>query len=128
MDKWFAIPDSTKRNAYIQIAEKTGMAAYAVEKDWWVVQTLAIIFEMEVAEHLVFKGGTSLRKAWKLIDRFSEDIDLAIDRKFLNYHSDAIKSVRAEINSKISDVLFKFTLFLLAAQFVFTMILLFFLS
>ena len=51
-----------------------------------------------------------------------------IDRKFLNYHSDAIKSVRAEINSKISDVLFKFTLFLLAAQFVFTMILLFFLS
>ena len=51
-----------------------------------------------------------------------------IDRKFLSYHSDAIKSVRAEINSNISDVLFKFTLFLLAAQFVFTMILLFFLS
>ena len=51
-----------------------------------------------------------------------------IDRKFLSYHSDAIKSVRAEINSNISDVLFKFTLFLLASQFVFTMILLFFLS
>ena len=51
-----------------------------------------------------------------------------IDRKFLSYHSDAIKSLRAEINSNISDVLFKFTLFLLAAQFVFTMILLFFLS
>jgi hypothetical protein len=51
-----------------------------------------------------------------------------IDRKFLSYHSDAIKSLKAEINSKISDVLFKFTLFLLAAQFVFTMILLFFLS
>jgi len=51
-----------------------------------------------------------------------------IDRKFLIYHSDAIKSVRAEINSNISDVLFKFTLFLLASQFVFTMILLFFLS
>ncbi len=51
-----------------------------------------------------------------------------IDRKFLSYHSDAIKSLRAEINSNISDVLFKFTLFLLASQFVFTMILLFFLS
>ena len=51
-----------------------------------------------------------------------------IDRKFLSYHSDAIKSLRAEINSNISDVLFKFTLFLLASQFVFTMILLFFLN
>ena len=55
------------------------MPAFAVEKDWWVVQTLAIIFEMEIGNHLVFKGGTSLSKAWGLIDRFSEVIDLAID-------------------------------------------------
>ena len=33
MNKWFTTPDSTKRNAYIQIAEKTGMASYAVEKN-----------------------------------------------------------------------------------------------
>jgi hypothetical protein len=37
---------------------------------------------MEISAHLVFKGGTSLSKAWKLINRFSEDIDLAIDRDF----------------------------------------------
>jgi predicted nucleotidyltransferase component of viral defense system len=37
---------------------------------------------MDIAAHLVFKGGTSLSKAWKLINRFSEDIDLAIDKEF----------------------------------------------
>ncbi len=36
MNKWLAVPDRTKRNAYLQIAEKTGMSAFAVEKDWWV--------------------------------------------------------------------------------------------
>ncbi|WP_200979812.1 nucleotidyl transferase AbiEii/AbiGii toxin family protein [Echinicola sp. 20G] len=66
------------------VENEKGIPAFAGEKDWWVVQTLETIFEMEVASHLVFKGGTSLSKAWKLIDRFSEDIDLAIDRKFLD--------------------------------------------
>jgi len=40
---------------------------------------------MEVGKSLVFKGGTSLSKAWKLIERFSEDVDLAIDRTFLKF-------------------------------------------
>jgi len=39
---------------------------------------------MPIANHLVFKGGTSLSKAWKLINRFSEDIDLAIDKEFFD--------------------------------------------
>ena len=82
-DEWYKIPKQTKINAYMQISEETGMASYAVEKDWWVVQTLAAIFEMEVGKCLIFKGGTSLSKAWGLIERFSEDIDLAIDRAYL---------------------------------------------
>jgi hypothetical protein len=40
---------------------------------------------LPIAEHLVFKGGTSLSKAWKLINRFSEDIDLAIDKTFFGF-------------------------------------------
>ncbi|WP_236979849.1 nucleotidyl transferase AbiEii/AbiGii toxin family protein [Membranihabitans maritimus] len=48
---------------------------------------------MEIAKHLVFKGGTSLSKAWKLIHRFSEDIDLAIDKEFFEgYEGDISKS------------------------------------
>jgi hypothetical protein len=61
---------------------------FIIEKDWWVVQTLRLITEMEIAKHLVFRGGTSLSKAWGLIDRFSEDIDLALDREFLGFSGD----------------------------------------
>ncbi|HPN71220.1 MAG TPA: nucleotidyl transferase AbiEii/AbiGii toxin family protein, partial [Saprospiraceae bacterium] len=48
-----------------------------------VVRTLELVFASSIAPHTVFKGGTSLSKAWNLIDRFSEDIDLALDRRFL---------------------------------------------
>ncbi len=82
-NEWYNIPKETKINAYTQVAEETGIPPYAVEKDWWVIQTLTLIFEMKIGEFLVFKGGTSLSKAWKLINRFSEDIDLAFDRALL---------------------------------------------
>jgi predicted nucleotidyltransferase component of viral defense system len=54
----------------------------AVEKDWWVVRTLELLFGSSIAPHTVFKGGISLSKAWELIDRFSEDIDLATEKYF----------------------------------------------
>ncbi len=85
MNKWLTQPDETKSNAYTQIAENIGLSPFAVEKDWWVTQTLAIIFEMEIGNHLIFKGGTSLSKAFNLIERFSEDIDLAIDREYFGF-------------------------------------------
>lgn len=97
MNKWLAVADDTKRNAYIQIAEKAGMSEFAVEKDWWVVQTLSVVFAMEVGKHLLFKGGTSLSKAWKLIERFSEDIDLAIDRDFFGYDGELSKKEREKL-------------------------------
>ena len=49
-----------------------------VEKDYWVTLALRKLSESEMADKVVFKGGTSLSKAHKLIKRFSEDIDLAI--------------------------------------------------
>jgi len=61
---------------------------HIIEKDWWVVQTLRLISQMNIAEHLVFKGGTSLSKAWGAIDRFSEDIDLAINRELFGFSGD----------------------------------------
>jgi hypothetical protein len=72
-----------RKEVFIEVATQTGMTPFAVEKDWWVSRCLEIIFQLDVAKHLVFKGGTSLSKAWKLIDRFSEDVDLAIDQDFL---------------------------------------------
>ena len=110
MIRWYNIAAKTKANAYSQIAETIGMAPYAVEKDWWVVQTLSIIFEMEIGKHLVFKGGTSLSKAWKLIDRFSEDIDLAVNRNFWGFDGDLsrtqINNLRKAANNYIAQTFY----------------------
>ena len=58
-----------------------------IEKDLWVVLTLQALFDRihdyNACQALTFKGGTSLSKAYQIIERFSEDIDITIDRKFL---------------------------------------------
>lgn len=56
-----------------------------IEKDWWVTAVLRAMFGLPYADHLSFKGGTSLSKCWHLIDRFSEDIDVAIDREYFGF-------------------------------------------
>jgi len=76
------LPKETKERIFRQVATEKGLPVFAVEKDWWVVQVLRVVFSTDAANALLFKGGTSLSKAWALIDRFSEDVDLAIDRKF----------------------------------------------
>ncbi len=100
MDKFYNIPDDTKAEILRNTGEKANLPAYAVEKDWWVVQTLAILFEMEIGKHMVFKGGTSLSKAWSLIERFSEDIDLAVDRRFYGFEGDLGKKQRTNLRKK----------------------------
>ncbi len=100
MIKWIRIPAETKKRAYVQIAEQTGMSAFAVEKDWWVVQTLSIIFNTEAAPHLVFKGGTSLSKGWRLIKRLSEDVDLAINRGFFGFSDSLSKNQRDKLKKQ----------------------------
>lgn len=54
----------------------SGKAQHILEKDIWVVWSLEQLFNSPFADHLVFKGGTSLSKAYKIIDRFSEDVDI----------------------------------------------------
>jgi hypothetical protein len=100
MDKFYNIPDDAKAEILRNTGEKANLPAYAVEKDWWVIQTLAILFEMEVGKHMVFKGGTSLSKAWGLIERFSEDIDLAVDRSFYGFEGDLGKKQRTDLRKK----------------------------
>ncbi len=108
---FYQLPDSEKVAIFQEISNVTGMPMFAVEKDWWVVKTLSLIFEMEVGKHLVFKGGTSLSKAFKIIDRFSEDVDLAIDRQFLNFKNDLSKKeiteLRKAANKYISGSFFE---------------------
>src|SRR5437867_3927052 len=85
---WQGIKPTDKQAIFNETAGKMRLPAAAIEKDWWVVRTLEMVFATEVGPHTVFKGGTSLSKAWGLINRFSEDIDLALDRKFLGFNKE----------------------------------------
>lgn len=70
--EWLKLPDRTKQNIFEEVANRVGLPnAASVEKDWWVVRTLELVFQSTIAPHTVFKGGTSLSKAWSVIDRFS---------------------------------------------------------
>lgn len=60
---------------------KTSLPRLAIEKDWWVVMTLLSLSRTKYYNLMSFKGGTSSSKCWKLIDRFSEDIDIALKRE-----------------------------------------------
>src|SRR3989338_8409995 len=89
--KFLQIPDNEKRNIYQDISNRIGLPPQAVEKDAWVTLMLKMIFSSEDAAHFIFKGGTSLNKAFDLIERFSEDIDLGINRKRLGLDGDLNK-------------------------------------
>jgi predicted nucleotidyltransferase component of viral defense system len=92
LQEWFRLPDDTKRNIFVETSRQIGLPSSAsVEKDWWAVHTLAVIFSMDCSKALIFKGGTSLSKGWNLIQRFSEDIDLALDRAFLGFPGELTK-------------------------------------
>ena len=80
-----------RRRAVCEEAQaRLRLRAASVEKDFWVCWTLRELFNLpDIGPRLTFKGGTSLSKAWKLIERFSEDIDVVIDRDFLGYGGDA---------------------------------------
>lgn len=60
-------------------ADRSGRPAHLLEKDVWVVWAMQTLFGSELGTHLVFKGGTSLSKAYGIIHRFSEDVDLTYD-------------------------------------------------
>jgi hypothetical protein len=71
-----------RKKALQLVSNKRGLPEAVVEKDWWVSNLLNVIFGMPAECKIIFKGGTSLSKAWKLIDRFSEDIDISVDPSF----------------------------------------------
>ncbi|MDB5824416.1 MAG: hypothetical protein JWR21_3120 [Herminiimonas sp.] len=78
-EAFFTLSRSDQREVLEQARAKTGRPTHLLEKDVWVVWTLGALFDSSLNADLTFKGGTSLSKAYKVIDRFSEDIDLTYD-------------------------------------------------
>ncbi|MDR0811829.1 MAG: nucleotidyl transferase AbiEii/AbiGii toxin family protein [Paludibacter sp.] len=75
-----------------QLQEKLKLTPAAIEKDLWVTAVLRALFALPYAESLSFKGGTSLSKCWHLIERFSEDVDIAINREYLGFSGQLSKT------------------------------------
>lgn len=80
MDRIARASTGERRMVFEAAAQRMALAPAVVEKDFWVCYTLDHLFHRSgFAESMVFKGGTSLSKAFGLIERFSEDIDLILD-------------------------------------------------
>ena len=75
--------DEQREVLQLAAARSGGRPAYLLEKDVWVVWALNALFDSALGEHLVFRGGTSLSKAYAVIGRFSEDVDLTYDIRAL---------------------------------------------
>ena len=90
MDKVARLPISDRAALFGETGAGRGVANTIIEKDFWVCWTLRRIFALpkETTASIVFKGGTSLSKAYGAIRRFSEDIDLSFDRAELGYTGD----------------------------------------
>ena len=89
---WLTLSKERRIEILNQATELTGLPSVAIEKDWWITLALNASFSLSYSKNIVFKGGTSLSKGWNLIERFSEDIDLAIDRKFFGFAGDISKT------------------------------------
>lgn len=90
MDKVARLSSQDRAALFGETGAARGVADTIIEKDFWVCWTLKRLFALrgEDSASLVFKGGTSLSKAYGAIHRFSEDIDLSFDRADLGYTGD----------------------------------------
>lgn len=79
MAEFFQLSTAERLEALNTAANTSGLLPHLLEKDVWVVWSLQHLFTGPYAQHLVFKGGTSLSKAYGVIRRFSEDVDLTYD-------------------------------------------------
>jgi hypothetical protein len=86
MDTFIQLQEEERKDLFMEAANKRNMQGPILEKDFWVCWTLQKLFALKgIGDHLIFKGGTSLSKVFNLIERFSEDIDISINRAYLGF-------------------------------------------
>ena len=98
--------EQERKAIFLDTASALKMNAEMVEKDFWVCWTLNRIFSDEYLNKILcFKGGTSLSKAFHLIERFSEDIDLILDWNTISNGNEIFKSSRNQQNIRNEQLL-----------------------
>lgn len=108
-DAFLRLSAKDRRDALGVAADRAGRPAHLLEKDVWVVWALATLYGSALGEHLVFKGGTSLSKAYQVIRRFSEDVDLTYDIRaiapdLVGENGEALPKTRSEEKRWSSEV------------------------
>jgi predicted nucleotidyltransferase component of viral defense system len=105
---------SELKEVFTATAQEMNVSENIIEKDFWVCFILKVLFSLnDLKDHLTFKGGTSLSKVYRLIARFSEDIDISFERKFFGFEgereplnassSKKSKKLIEELSRKCSD-------------------------
>jgi hypothetical protein len=82
-ESYFELEAGKQRRMLEALIAETGQRGENLEKDIWVCQTLDILFNLPCKKPMAFKGGTSLSKVYKAIQRFSEDVDVTVNYKSL---------------------------------------------
>jgi len=108
-DAFLSLSAADRREVLGVAADRSGRPTHLLEKDAWVVWALAALYGSPLGEHLVFKGGTSLSKAYGVIRRFSEDVDLTYDIRALapdlvGDNGEALPKTRSEEKRWSSEV------------------------
>ena len=111
MDRVARLPAAERSALFAETAARMKTTPAVAEKDFWVTWVLDRLFaDAELARLLMFKGGTSLSKAYRLIERFSEDIDLILDWRTLSAGlgnedplAERSKAKQEKLNAAIND-------------------------
>lgn len=105
MDEFLMQSESQRLKIFNEAGNRLGLPAASIEKDWWVTAVLEVLFTSpEIVPLITFKGGTSLSKAFNLIRRFSEDIDLVINRESIGITDDRAPEHATSHRQKIQRV------------------------
>jgi hypothetical protein len=101
--KFLKLPLAERKLYFEQAAQRRNLSTVILEKDFWVCWLLGVLFSSKFADVLVFKGGTSLSKVFRIIERFSEDIDLSLSPEFLKLPAAGLTRNQANKWMKIAE-------------------------
>ncbi len=107
--QFLSLPEQDLRDVYAAAANRLDTLPSYVEKDLWVCVVLDALYNglPEGQPKLLFKGGTSLSKAFGLINRFSEDIDLVVHRGDLGFDGDRDPTIEGTLSNNKRKRLFE---------------------
>lgn len=105
---FLALPEQDRQDVFASAAHRLDTVPGYAEKDFWVCLVLHALFNGLPTGHpkLLFKGGTSLSKAFGIIRRISEDIDLVVHRDGLGFSGERDPAAARDISNKKRDTLF----------------------